>query len=53
MSVVEYKEFIKRVYNFLILKGSQTIPEGSTSQANGGGNGTPQSNLGEDIVESI
>jgi len=50
MSVDEYKSFIQRVYNFLILKGSTTIPEGSTSQANGDGNGMPQVILGEDIV---
>ena len=50
MSIDEYKNFIQRVFNHLILKGSTTIPEGSTLQANGNGNGTPQSNLGDDIV---
>jgi len=39
MSVNEFKEYIKTVYNHLILGGSTTIPKGSTSQAeNGDGN---------------
>ena len=39
MSVDEYKAFITKVYNHLILVSSTTIPKGSTSQANGDGNG--------------
>lgn len=39
MSVDEYKAFITKVYNHLILESSMTIPKGSTSQANGDGNG--------------
>lgn len=50
MSVEEFKNFILSVYNHLQLGGSTTIPEGSTSQANGDGNGMPQIILGEDIV---
>ena len=50
MSVKEFKNFILSVYNHLQLGGSTTIPEGSTSQANGDGNGMPQVILGEDIV---
>lgn len=42
MSVDEYKQFIIRSYNHLILKGSTTILKGSTSKANVDGNGMPQ-----------
>jgi hypothetical protein len=43
MKHVQTKEFflrhIEKIYDFSINKGSTTIPKGSTSQANGGGNG--------------
>lgn len=39
MTIEEYKKFIKQVYNYLFVESSTTIPKGSTSQANGDGNG--------------
>lgn len=39
MTIEEYKKFIKQVYNHLFVESSTTIPKGSTSQANGDGNG--------------
>lgn len=44
-------EHISKIYNFN--KGSETIPNGSTSQATGDGSGTPLNNQGEDIVQSL
>lgn len=38
-SLSNFKLHIKRIHEFLVNKGSTTIPEGSTSQANGDGNG--------------
>lgn len=52
MSVEEFKEYITNVYQKLILKGSSTIPEGSTSEAIADGNGM-HPNKDEDIVTSI
>lgn len=49
----DFYDWIHKAHYFLKNKSSQTIPEGSTSQANGGGNGTLRSNSDEDIVESI
>lgn len=51
MSVSEFKEYITRVYNHLILEGSSTIPKGSTSEAIADGNGT-HLEKDEDIVKS-
>jgi hypothetical protein len=39
MTIEEYKEFIKQVYNHLFVESSTTISKESTSQANGDGNG--------------
>lgn len=48
----EFLEHVYKIANFN--KGSETIPEGSTSQANGDGSGTPRNtNTGEDIVQSL
>ena len=38
MTLSEYKEWLIKCYKHLI-SSSSTIPEGSTSQANGDGNG--------------
>ena len=51
MSVSEFKEYITRVYNHLILEGSSTIPKGSTFEAIADGNGT-HLEKDEDIVKS-
>lgn len=52
MSISEFKDYIARVYNYLILKGSSTIPKGSTSEAIADGNGT-HLEKDEDIVKSV
>lgn len=52
MSIDEFKNYITNVYTNLILKGSQTIPKGSTSEAIADGNGV-HPEMDEDIVESI
>lgn len=48
----EFLSHVGKIYNFLINKGSTTIPKGSTPQANGDGNGEPLTDdaEGEDIV---
>ena len=49
MSVEEFRNYISNVYKHFCLEGSTTIPEGSTSQAIGDGNGVhPEKD--EDIV---
>ena len=50
----EFLDHVKKIYNFSIIKGSTTIPKGSTSQANGDGNGSPLTckDEGEDIVST-
>lgn len=48
-SLEEFKNKILSIYNHFI-KSSTTIPEGSTSQANGDGNGDHLLNIDEDIV---
>ena len=52
MNVNEFKNYISRVYTNLILKGSSTIPIGSTPEAIAGGNGT-HLEKDEDIVTSV
>jgi len=49
-SVSAFLGHIKKIYNYSFNEGSTTIPQGSTSQANGDGSGTPQLMLGDDIV---
>lgn len=51
----DFLKQVEKVYNFCINKGSTTIPKGSTSQANGDGNGEPLTDdaEGEDIVSSM
>ncbi len=46
---------IEKIYNFSVNKGSTTIPQGSTSEANADGNGKPLTcnDEGEDIVSFI
>ena len=51
-SIDEFLNHVKIIHEYQISKGSTTIPEGSTSKAIVDGSGTPQSNLGEDIVLS-
>lgn len=50
----DFLKQVEKIYNFSINKGSTTIPKGSTSQANGGGNGGPLTSKveGEDIVST-
>lgn len=50
----EFLDHVKKIYNFSIIKCSTTIPKGSTSQANGDGNGSPLTckDEGEDIVST-
>ena len=65
MTTDKFLGHIEKIHNYQennknkLLEGSSTIPEGSTSQANGDGSGTPQDqksekrqsdDLGEDIV---
>lgn len=51
----EFIQQVSKIYNFCINKGSTTIPNGSTSQANGDGNGElrPSNVEDEDIVSSV
>ena len=51
----EFLTHVEKVYNFLINKGSTTIPKGSTSQTNGDGNGELLTGNAEDedIVSSL
>jgi len=51
MSVSEFKDYITRVYSHLILEGSSTIAQASTSEAIADGNGT-HLEKDEDIVKS-
>lgn len=53
LSEEDFYNWIHKAHYFLKNKSSQTIPEGSTSQANGDGSGTLQNTLDEDIVESV
>lgn len=55
MSENTFLNRIEQIYNYSVLKRSQTIPIGSTLQANGSGNGVyPKDNAeGKEIVESI
>ena len=50
----EFLNHVKEIYEFRHL-GSETIPKGSTSQANGDGNGEPLTDNaeGEEIVQSV
>lgn len=52
MTEEEFKNYISKVYTNLILKGSSTIPKGSTSKAIVDGNGT-HLEKDEDIVKSV
>ncbi len=49
MTLNDFKEWITKVYKNLIEEPSTTIPEGSTLQANGSGNGS-QPEMVDDIV---
>ena len=55
MSENTFLNRIEQIYNYSVLKRSQTIPIGSTLQANGSGNRVcPKDNAeGKEIVESI
>lgn len=50
----DFLKQVEKIYNHLISKGSTTILQGSTPQANGGGNGKPLTDNaeGEDIVST-
>lgn len=48
----DFLNHIKNIYLFNFKESSSTIPKGSTSEAIADGSGTPQINLGEDIVTS-
>ena len=54
LSENEFLTRVEKIYNYAVLKRSQTIPIGSTSQVNGDGNGVPLTVIaeGEEIVES-
>lgn len=41
-SVEQFLSHVRKIYNFSFDESSTTIPQGSTSQANGDGSGTPQ-----------
>lgn len=55
MSENTFLNRIEQIYNYSVLKRSQTIPIGSTLQANGSGNGVYPKDIaeGKEIVESI
>ena len=52
MTIDQFKNYISRVYKYLFLEGSSTIPVGSTPEAIAGGNGT-HLEKDEDIVTSV
>lgn len=54
MTSDHFLKHVEKIYNYTVSKRSQTIPNGSTSQANGDGNGVPLTDnaAGEEIVES-
>jgi hypothetical protein len=54
MSKEYFLNHIEKIHNYIISKRSQTIPQGSTSQAEGDGNGVLLigNAKGEEIVES-
>lgn len=52
MTIDQFKNYISRVYKYLFLEGSSTIPIGSTPEAIAGGNGT-HLEKDEDIVTSV
>ena len=50
-NIEDFIEHIEKIHNYLVNKGSTTIPKGSTSQANGDGNGEhPTYKEDDDIV---
>lgn len=52
MTIDQFKNYVSRVYKYLFLEGSSTIPIGSTPEAIAGGNGT-HLEKDEDIVTSV